>query len=743
MSKRLRGVVNMVAALLLAGCPAWEAKRCTTSDECGPGATCVDGYCVVQSAGGGGAGGGMASGGGMAAGGGTGMGGGMTTDGGTGGGGGGGTSMERCDASLQCEAWEECRPTTTGGECTNADFDIVWLTPASGFETNDASVPARLAVTKRDGGTLRPAAVPVNGVSFTRNGNEYPGVLQLMAPGPNTFIAGWPDADSAASLTVFLDLDAPLVTVVVEDRPSALGDADLEAGAAWKKDEMAVVRITVDGGRPVTANDVRPAWDGGVVQELASSACAGPCAGNCRCVGIALSHAPLAGLRGAVNFTVGPIADSAGNQSALSMGAIPVTRLKWERQMSAHGVSTPLLPLAIAADGTVVWGVEEASGTSPRLQATSQDGGTRWTAITSGTITAGPAIGRAQVWVATDDTVESKLMPVSLVTGMQGTPACGGGSTFRGHVLLGVADGGLEVPLAVRNGRLNAGLSAASSCPVLLLSGQSGNVDPAWLATRSSSGAVELFSAYEGRNRLWKSALRVDIESWSPQGEALLPSGGGVQPRGLFIDGAGFAGGGGGVSGGGRMFATSAQGPLDGGTITSEFPATNASAPVVGNGFLLFGDSDGVLTRAPYNAGSFGMPDAGVSTSSNAGNLQAILPVLGNDGLLYVLGSQGRLTVRRAGSLSEEWNTTIPSVSSSAQLSQLALDVLRDPLAAKRCDIPLGVLYVLSRIGNTATLRAILVDSRGLDPLAHWPRYLRDNANSGNADSNLSLWSCP
>jgi hypothetical protein len=55
-------------------------------------------------------------------------------------------------------------------------------------------------------------------------------------------------------------------------------------------------------------------------------------------------------------------------------------------------------------------------------------------------------------------------------------------------------------------------------------------------------------------------------------------------------------------------------------------------------------------------------------------------------------------------------------LSGSGVVSQPALDVYRTALGTKDCSKPLGVLYVLTRSGATATLRAILVDSRGLRP---------------------------
>ncbi|MDX2010417.1 MAG: hypothetical protein SFW67_09515, partial [Myxococcaceae bacterium] len=55
------------------------------------------------------------------------------------------------------------------------------------------------------------------------------------------------------------------------------------------------------------------------------------------------------------------------------------------------------------------------------------------------------------------------------------------------------------------------------------------------------------------------------------------------------------------------------------------------------------------------------------------------------------------------------------------------------------CQAP-GTLYVLS---NDGVLTAFIVDARGLDSQADWPRFQHDNANSGNASTALTPWACP
>jgi hypothetical protein len=75
-------------------------------------------------------------------------------------------------------------------------------------------------------------------------------------------------------------------------------------------------------------------------------------------------------------------------------------------------------------------------------------------------------------------------------------------------------------------------------------------------------------------------------------------------------------------------------------------------------------------------------------------------------------------------------------------LGQPALDVSRDATGATQCTKGLGVLYVPSVNLGVARVTAVIVDSPGLDPLAAWPKYQRDNRNSGFADAT-SPAACP
>ena len=50
-----------------------------------------------------------------------------------------------------------------------------------------------------------------------------------------------------------------------------------------------------------------------------------------------------------------------------------------------------------------------------------------------------------------------------------------------------------------------------------------------------------------------------------------------------------------------------------------------------------------------------------------------------------------------------------------------------------------GVLYAVSRTG---TVYSVIVDSKGIDTTAQWPKYQRDPRNSGSADTVLQEFDC-
>lgn len=128
-----------------------------------------------------------------------------------------------------------------------------------------------------------------------------------------------------------------------------------------------------------------------------------------------------------------------------------------------------------------------------------------------------------------------------------------------------------------------------------------------------------------------------------------------------------------------------------------------------------------------------------VGTRCETGVLTLRRPVVG---ATFGAGDADVSAVRFQGSVNAAvWTADFFTLPPDA-VGQPALDVVRDGAGTQQCSRGLGVLYVPTVTSGVARVMAVLVDSPGLDPLAAWPKYQRDNRNSGFADSSLAA-ACP
>ncbi|MCA2981253.1 MAG: hypothetical protein INH37_23510 [Myxococcaceae bacterium] len=301
-----------------------------------------------------------------------------------------------------------------------------------------------------------------------------------------------------------------------------------------------------------------------------------------------------------------------------------------------------------------------------------------------------------------------------------------------------LVDGGVEVPLASRSGRLESLLAAGCQPQNVPSLPTASSAFTSIVAQVSPANAVEAFVASTASARLWKLELP-EGASWVAKGDFSAPNG--TQVRGLFFTGTGRVGGGG-VVGNGNVYTVSASTTLMNGMASDSVAAANSGTPAAGSGFFLWGTSGETVVRVSYMNGAYGAPSA--ATLAQAVSTQGTTPVLGAGRRAYVIGEAGRLFALDSASLASDWSASL-GVDVSA-VAQMALDVYRDGAGSKVCPptrAPLGMLYVLTRSGATARLHAIVVDSPGLDATAPWPKYQRDNGNTGNANSDMSFWTCP
>ena len=368
---------------------------------------------------------------------------------------------------------------------------------------------------------------------------------------------------------------------------------------------------------------------------------------------------------------------------------------------------------------------------SERIRAYGQNGSALWSISDAGILTTGLTVGTNTAFVARSDGSSSALVPIPLGSGQIGNSLCAGSSaTFTGDLALGTGASG-EVPFGLRNGVLSAGFDP---CPIKTLSNQGGRP---YLAIQEEAGSVvAVFSTSDAPGatllpNLFKTVL-ADTD-WTTSGNAAFPL---LSPTGrpvasLYLDGTHV----GGTSQDG-IFTATAAGTLSSATVVAA--SANLRPAVVGAGFVIYGDSVGQLTKQAYTSGVYGSKTVlAVATGEDLSS-----PILGAGQRVYAVGSKGTVVAVRSSDLQGvSWvGPFVPPVSS---VGQPALDVYRKSDGGADCSVHLGVLYVASVSGVAASLTAIFVDSQGLEPMAPWPKYQRDNANTGNISRSLDPWTCP
>lgn len=115
-------------------------------------------------------------------------------------------------------------------------------------------------------------------------------------------------------------------------------------------------------------------------------------------------------------------------------------------------------------------------------------------------------------------------------------------------------------------------------------------------------------------------------------------------------------------------------------------------------------------------------------------NAQAA-PLFGEKGLIYVAEEDGGLSSWDS-ALNLLWREDIGIAGAEASPT---IDCSRDNNGSAIPGRP-GVLYVA---GTNGFVNAIIVDSKGLDTTAAWPKYQHDPRNTGNSATPLSEFACP
>lgn len=702
----LLGVICVVAGV---GCQFSPTRTCSKDGDCRGGGVCDPTHkiCVVSSDGGGGDAGDA-----------------------------GDDAGVLCPSG--CASFEEC----IDGACAPRYERVVVDEPAAGaFVGPDGVVVSARLVLAQGRAPADPAFLVL-----TTEGPGDGGVTQLVKDG-GAYVGQWPgsEVDGTYSLmaahpgsallrsdpvSVVVDRTPPMFSMEIPSATRLDGGAtdytDPEPGyeAAHRRDEVVTMTVKVkeDHLSPSSVTvRVTGIADGGMpgaVETLAWSPQWVDC-GNERCASLEVDLAApqMDAFRGTFEVTIDG-ADLAGNTASASEG-VKVTRWKWSHPFSPTETSP-----AVGGRGTIYVG---ANG----LHAISPEGVPQWS-FDGGAVTATPSVGRVdggadRVYVAVKSGTLASLIAVEGGTEISRCGPYSSNGTIRGSVFVTIADGGVggwEAAAAV--------LSADTDSRMLALRPE----DAIGTCVPSSSTTQEMAenSALSGRGAdVFYGDKLGNIQSWQLAGwtqRSGWPVGtGGLYARSLAVVGTNIVGGGGGPGTGGVFsihYNGNAAGPNWKFPVGSSTPAWH---PSIGSGdYVYFGNDQSILTRVMLGA------NAGAQTTNTPKPVFGA-PLVGEGSVVYSAVSLSGEIQAWTSDLRPLWAVKVEG----GVVASLNLDCSRNGAGLKLNGRP-GVLYVLSDQG---TLYSFVVDSRGIDTTAPWPKFLHDPRNTGNADTPLDEFSCP
>lgn len=627
-----------------------------------------------------------------------------------------------------CASAETCRRDGCGPSFSGIEL----LAPAE-----NQTVGANVEVTAKllrvaDATGVPPATLTLHAgsqtVELTSSGAEgYSGLWLPTQGGPHTLKVSSPELElESASITVVVDNTAPVFAIRVLSEPQRLPhevDPDPAYDAALRRDEDALVEISsVDAD--VDPASVKLAVKGTsgepkVFDTEEATSCESSAA-FCRTASIPLGDPALVmnAFRGEFTASVSGT-DLVGNESAAAETTFKVTRWKWAFEARPYLKSAP----AIGARGDIYIGETLPGG---KVYSISPDGTLNWDFQTAGEVTASIAVGeldgKETAFIAGTAADGNGAIWAIDGSNLAAQPLCSAGKNVEASVALTTTKFGSEAsPLttavAVVNDNEGAVLlavrpQASIKCipfPLNELSGSrtgvAASIDQLWFGD-----AVGNVQGFEFGN-----------SGWSQLGGWPVLVGAGNAPANPIVTASGIAGGGG--VGVGRLFSI----PLNGGSpvhFETQSPTwnmvqTSAKELVAGtdSGKLFFASED--LQGTPR------------SVSLSGAIIGA--PAIGADKRLYV-STRGSKLYALTSSGTVDWELDLGHASESSP----ALDCARHPDGSIDPSRP-GTLYVGTDGGK---LFAMVVDSKGIDVDAPWPKLHRDPRNSSNASVDLRQFEC-
>lgn len=668
--------------------------------------------------------------------------------------------------NVTCPPYEQCVASTTGGSCQPLGLVINWVAPVTNLVRGPGVplVPISMTVTS-DAGPL-PSMVPVvfdGGVIATANRMgltstyaaqdvDFTSLAQI--DGTKLLTAGWPGFSMPATRSFRWDSVPPEFTIRIQSPPGR--PTSWPNRALWRKDDTAEVEVGSNellGSNPVLS---LVGTDGGASLLTPNSNCgfSSSCASaRCDCFSVDLAAAPLNGVTGSIGLTVSG-QDAVLNPATQDGGSIVATRVKW--QAAVPGLVSVVEPAMDTRGRLYIGGTDGGLGGVVAQILT--DGTVQWTQSTYGAVTApivwspSASLGDAGVFVATKTSAQAQMRALDAVSGTAVDPglcvtALAGAQYSARMVSLGATvvtareSGGNQQEAYIAN-------PASGNCTnngTIFLTGRATLVGKG-----SGGGATEVFAGSTGIGGLFRLTTNTAGTAWVGSTDSFAAVSDPVGSLSL---------------GGGRAFFTRAAANLNGvfshnlsismGTATPAF-VSGSSVSWTGANLgqsltavdVFFGSPAGSTagelhkTTFTFMSSSFapntqGLASRGAFSPTSNSFTPAHAPILGQGGLVYTVSTAGDLSVFSSSGTRLWVGPSGDTLFGSTTVAPV-LDVARDSMGAPRCGRP-GTLYVLT---NTGTVTAFIVDSQGLDRNAAWPRFQHDNANSGNADTQLSSWGC-
>ncbi|WP_257457803.1 outer membrane protein assembly factor BamB family protein [Archangium lipolyticum] len=710
--------------LLLVGCTLpneqefleERTRTCGQSFQCPEGLSCVEGFCV-------------------------------------------GTEVDATQCSPACAPYEAC---TAGKTCVpryealgmlvgDNDKSVVPAGPVlvyaaflvrQGFAANLPETLSFSAV-REDGGPGGSFSVASRGDGELYRTEWTPpgeGVYRVTVAHP---VAGGPSTTRRATV----DATPPSFAVRVPPADAGVASAsttytDPSLPNAWRRDQVVPVEVrTNEPNLDVPSVSVRlHGTDGGAAPAVAVTPFAPgePCdAGFCGVARVKLWEPPFAAFRGQMTAEVRG-RDKAGHE-ATGSSSFPVTRWKWAFNGASGTIkSTP----AIGAGGTVYVGTNASS--DGKVLALTPAGTVKWESRV-GAVVGGPAVGASdggseRVYVSANTAADGSLFALDSKQGEAlmscHSPVAG---AYQGGLALGRISSTQHSETAVSVYRSSEGFSFIAGigmgnpyCPVVI-DGSGASHSPGLIPGTPvvMNGDNLFYSGFVSNGHVLTS-----YAFGSPYPRANWPVGAPILPTDVVLVGSELVGAAADPSNpSGGLFKHPQAGAA---ALTPLYPSTPWSSLVfrlaVGSSNMAFFGAE----RASGGGQSFNRFDLSTrSTTQTVARDSAIrsTPVLGANGAVYTVTTAGRVEAWAADSLSSLWSSPASSALGSAEASP-TLDCPRDASGAL-VEGNHGVLYV--PVGGS--LYAFVVDSRGLDANAPWPKYQHDVRNTGNPATPIG--GCP